>query len=213
MFYWRFGNPGTPRSAVCSAHTGRSSGRFWIALDDAVILLDRLAHLAAVDGGEDLLHAPILVELVDGHETELVQKPLCGAPQLFAMRPQVRGAGDQTPIAQALDGGGAFDPADGTDRGGGDRLRQGRHGQGLESLRGEGFRPAAGREFVDEVGVLGLGFDADPFRATGITVYLKNSSTLEKPAFMANHASIHTTQLYDRRRDKTSLDDVERILL
>jgi hypothetical protein len=26
---------------------------------------------------------------------------------------------------------------------------------------------------------------------------------------MANHASTQTTQLYDRRRDETSLDDVE----
>jgi hypothetical protein len=30
---------------------------------------------------------------------------------------------------------------------------------------------------------------------------------------MANHASTRTTQLYDRRRDDTSLDDVERILI
>jgi hypothetical protein len=28
---------------------------------------------------------------------------------------------------------------------------------------------------------------------------------------MANHASTHTTQLYDRRRDKVNLDEVERI--
>jgi len=37
------------------------------------------------------------------------------------------------------------------------------------------------------------------FRATGITVYLKNGGTLEKAAAMANHASTRTTQLYDRR--------------
>ena len=42
------------------------------------------------------------------------------------------------------------------------------------------------------------------FRATGITVYLKNGGTLEKAAQMANHASTRTTQLYDRRRDVTS---------
>jgi integrase len=51
------------------------------------------------------------------------------------------------------------------------------------------------------------------FRATGITAYLKNGGTLEKAAAMANHASTRTTQLYDRRRDEISLDEVERILI
>jgi integrase len=49
------------------------------------------------------------------------------------------------------------------------------------------------------------------FRATGITAYLKNGGTLEKVAQMANHASTRTTQLYDRRREELSLDEVERI--
>jgi site-specific recombinase XerD len=49
------------------------------------------------------------------------------------------------------------------------------------------------------------------FRATGITAYLKNGGTLENAAAMANHASTRTTQLYDRRRDAISLDEVERI--
>jgi integrase/recombinase XerC len=49
------------------------------------------------------------------------------------------------------------------------------------------------------------------FRATGITAYLKNGGTLERAAVMANHASTRTTQLYDRRRDDVSLDEVERI--
>jgi site-specific recombinase XerD len=49
------------------------------------------------------------------------------------------------------------------------------------------------------------------FRATGITAYLKNAGTLEKAAQMANHASTRTTQLYDRRREELSLDEVERI--
>ena len=48
------------------------------------------------------------------------------------------------------------------------------------------------------------------FRATGITACIKNGGTLEKAAAMANHAS---TQLYDRRRDEISLDDVERIAI
>ena len=49
------------------------------------------------------------------------------------------------------------------------------------------------------------------FRATGITAYLKNGGTLEKAATMANHASTRTTQLYDRRSDEMTLDEVEKI--
>jgi site-specific recombinase XerD len=51
------------------------------------------------------------------------------------------------------------------------------------------------------------------FRATGITAYLKNGGTLENAAAMANHASTRTTQLYDRRQDEVSLDEVERVIL
>lgn len=51
------------------------------------------------------------------------------------------------------------------------------------------------------------------FRATGITAYLKNGGTLEKAAQMANHASTRTTQLYDRRSDEVSLDEIERVLI
>lgn len=51
------------------------------------------------------------------------------------------------------------------------------------------------------------------FRATGITAYLKNGGTLERAAAMANHASTRTTQLYDRRNDEMSLDEVERIAI
>jgi site-specific recombinase XerD len=51
------------------------------------------------------------------------------------------------------------------------------------------------------------------FRATGITAYLKNGGTLEQAAAMANHASTRTTQLYDRRHDEMSLDEVERIVI
>jgi integrase len=49
------------------------------------------------------------------------------------------------------------------------------------------------------------------FRATGITAYLKNEGTLGKAAQIADHASTRTTQLYDRRREELSLDEVERI--
>ena len=51
------------------------------------------------------------------------------------------------------------------------------------------------------------------FRATGITAYLRNGGTLEKAAAMANHASTRTTQLYDRRHDEVTLDEVERVLI
>jgi site-specific recombinase XerC len=51
------------------------------------------------------------------------------------------------------------------------------------------------------------------FRATGITAYLKSGGTLENAAAMASHASTRTTQLYDRRSDDISLDEVERIRL
>ena len=49
------------------------------------------------------------------------------------------------------------------------------------------------------------------FRATGITAYLKNGGTLERAAAMANHASTRTTQLYDRRPDDITLDEIEKI--
>ena len=51
------------------------------------------------------------------------------------------------------------------------------------------------------------------FRATAITPYLKNGGTIEKAAATANHASTRTTQLYNRRRDEFSLDEVERIVI
>jgi hypothetical protein len=50
-------------------------------------------------------------------------------------------------------------------------------------------------------------------RATGVTAYLKNGGTLGKAAQMANHASTRTTQLYDRRAEEVTLDEVERILV
>jgi site-specific recombinase XerD len=49
------------------------------------------------------------------------------------------------------------------------------------------------------------------FRATGLTAYLKNGGALEKAAQMADHASARTTQLYDRRAEEATLDEVERI--
>jgi site-specific recombinase XerC len=58
---------------------------------------------------------------------------------------------------------------------------------------------------------IGTAIGNHTFRATGITAYLSNGGTLENAAAMANHASTRTTQLYDRRHDDISLDEVERI--
>ena len=51
------------------------------------------------------------------------------------------------------------------------------------------------------------------FRATGITTYRANGSTLEKAQEIANHASPKTTKLYDRTSDQITLDEVERIVI
>jgi hypothetical protein len=44
-----------------------------------------------------------------------------------------------------------------------------------------------------------------------LTGYLKNGGALETAAAMANHSSTRTTQLYDRRSDQVSLDEIERV--
>jgi len=49
------------------------------------------------------------------------------------------------------------------------------------------------------------------FRGTGITAYLENGGVLEKAQQMAAHASTRTTQLYDRRGDQVTLDEVVKI--
>ena len=49
------------------------------------------------------------------------------------------------------------------------------------------------------------------FRATGITAYLENGGTLEKARQMAAYASTRTTQLYDRREDRVTPDEVVKI--
>ena len=51
------------------------------------------------------------------------------------------------------------------------------------------------------------------FRAAGITVYLKNKGLLEHAQTIADHASPRTTDLYDRRSDEISLDEVEKIAI
>ena len=48
-------------------------------------------------------------------------------------------------------------------------------------------------------------------RGTDITAYLENGGTLEKARQMAAHTSTRTTQLYDRREDRVTLDEVVKI--
>ena len=51
------------------------------------------------------------------------------------------------------------------------------------------------------------------FRATGITNFLENDGTLEHAQDMAAHASPRTTRLYDRRKERITQAQVERIRL
>ena len=51
---------------------------------------------------------------------------------------------------------------------------------------------------------------AAPVEGAGGACYIR---PLERAAQMANHASTRTTQLYDRRADEVTLDEVERILV
>ena len=51
------------------------------------------------------------------------------------------------------------------------------------------------------------------FRATGITNFLENGGTLEYAQDMAAHASPRTTRLYDRRKERITQAQVERIRL
>ncbi|MGH9900094.1 MAG: tyrosine-type recombinase/integrase, partial [Pyrinomonadaceae bacterium] len=51
------------------------------------------------------------------------------------------------------------------------------------------------------------------FRATGITEYLRNGGTVEKAAYIAAHESTRTTQLYNRKDDDVTLDEIERIVI
>ena len=49
------------------------------------------------------------------------------------------------------------------------------------------------------------------FRATGITIYLKNGGRLEVAQNMAGHETPRTTALYDRRDGEITIDEVERV--
>ena len=68
------------------------------------------------------------------------------------------------------------------------------------------------RRRAKEAGILSA-IGCHSFRATGITNYLEHGGTLEKAQQLANHESARTTKLYDRRDDRLSLDEVEKIMI
>ena len=72
---------------------------------------------------------------------------------------------------------------------------------------------SAGRQRRAAAAGLPAEISCHSFRATGITEYLRNDGRLEVAQQMANHESSRTTELYDRRHDQISLDEVERILI
>lgn len=49
------------------------------------------------------------------------------------------------------------------------------------------------------------------FRATGITTFLRCGGSLERAAVIANHESLRTTQLYDRRSREVTVEEIEKI--
>jgi integrase/recombinase XerD len=54
-------------------------------------------------------------------------------------------------------------------------------------------------------------YSLNPFRATGFTHFLENDGTLEAAQRIAGHADSRTTKIYDRRGQKTLIEDMERI--
>lgn len=54
-------------------------------------------------------------------------------------------------------------------------------------------------------------FSNHSFRATGITTFLENGGALEAAQYIAGHADSRTTKLYDRRHQRASLEDLERV--
>ena len=76
------------------------------------------------------------------------------------------------------------------------------------SIAGRNLADGAGRA---EAAELNTHICNHTWRGTGITTYLENGGTLENAKVMAAHVSVRTTQLYDRRRDDVTLDEVVKI--
>ncbi len=63
-----------------------------------------------------------------------------------------------------------------------------------------------------QAGIENPGLCNHSFRGTGITAYLSNpDAKLEHAQTMAGHADPKTTRIYDRRSERLTLDEVERI--
>lgn len=93
-------------------------------------------------------------------------------------------------------------------------VRRRPYGRGVAELSGEAFsRIDAWKMVQRRAQDAGMKTDVcnHTFRGTGITAYLENGGTLEKARQMAAHASTRTTQLYDRREDRVTLDEVVKI--
>lgn len=92
------------------------------------------------------------------------------------------------------------------------RSADGRSGRLTEKAMGriDVFRMIKRRAKVAGVA---LDIDCHTFRATGITAYLLGGGTVESAQQIAKHKSPRTTKLYDRRGDKVTLDEIERITL
>lgn len=76
----------------------------------------------------------------------------------------------------------------------------------LEFFAAEIRNPNTRRAYDGDVSVFLAWYS---FRGTGLTAYLDNGCDLKRAQDMANHASISTTQLYDRRSDDVRISDVE----
>jgi len=61
-----------------------------------------------------------------------------------------------------------------------------------------------------DAGLVGA-YSCHSFRATGITTFLENQGSLETAQYLAGHADSRTTKLYDRRTQRITREDVERI--
>lgn len=93
-------------------------------------------------------------------------------------------------------------------------FRNGARANGQRSLSGNPIsQPIAWAIMQRRVAGTGISTEIcnHTWRATGITTYLKAGGTIERAAAIANHSSTRTTQLYDRRPDDITLDEIERI--
>jgi len=92
--------------------------------------------------------------------------------------------------------------------------RTGKRSDGVRALSGKPMTQAVTWDMVQRR-AKAAGIDTaicnHTFRATGITAYLSNGGTIESAAIIAGHVSTRTTQLYDRRPDDVTLDEIEKI--